>query len=640
MQDLYRLSQKKINFRIFLYIPFIVVCFVTSVWVGTEYIYFQAKTLSFDLGPHAWFSCLPWSIAKNLSLLNSVITDGLHVAFALMAGSFLVVHILFLFFQRNIKETDTHGSSRWSNWDDLKRSGLLNQENGIYIGKYSKPGRHESYLLRDNSDTHAIVVAPTGSGKGVGLVIPNLLTWKGSVIVHDLKGENYNITSGFRKNGLGQNVFKFDPSCEDGSGARFNPLSEIRKGLYEVKDTQAIVDMIVDPKGEGKPSHWDKTADAFLCGVILHVLYSSPNKTLTGVLHALSNPNRDIDELLVEMTRTHHDPQGLQDWKDPDTQKSTKIHPVIASIAQEMRSKEKPERSGVVSTASSFLSLYRDPLIARNTSKSDFSINDLMKGDRPASLYLIIAPSEQKRVYSLTRLLVNQFCVRLMENVQTDDRQNLNGHKFKMLFMMDEFTSLGRLEVFQDTLSYMRGYGIRTFLICQDLEQLKAKYGERTSILSHCKTKIFFATNSKVTADQISQYAGESTVIKYSKSYSETNPNHISEGASEIRRSLLTSDEATRLPKDAIFVHREGEQPLLIKKINYLHNSDFAKRAVFDRLIESDRLPGRDQFVMVPETEEKPAKDQAISGVNPAIVAPVKDQDHVNVIPPDALKSL
>lgn len=588
--DLYRLSKKRPGLSGILFLPLVFLSFVLSLGIGTEYVFHQARLAGWDLGRHSWFSIMVWVIAPDLRGLDPLITRGLHLTFLILGILLIGVYILRASRQKFLRETDTHGSARWATFKDIEEAGLIKQEHGIYIGSYRKPWSFASYFLRDNSDTHAIVVAPTGSGKGVSLVIPNLLSWRESVIVHDLKGENYNITSGYRKTVLGQNVFKFDPSCDDGTGARYNPLYEIRKGRNEVKDTQAIVDMIIDPDGKGKPSHWDKTADAFLCGVILHILYAKPQKSLAGLLHTLSKPGQGIRDLLEEMLSTEHDPGETAGWVDPGTGLPTRRHPMIASVAQEMKNKENPELSGVVSTATSLLSLYRDQVVAENTSESDFKIEDLMKGDRPSSLYIVVAPSEQKRVYPLTRLLMNQFCTRLMENKDTSNRMNLNGHKHRLLFMLDEFASLGRLDVFQNSLSYMRGYGIRAFIICQDLEQLTEKYGVNNTILGQCKTKIFFATNSDVTAARISRLAGESTVLKRSKSYSEANSGQVNEGMSEVRRQLLTPDEATRLPSDTVFIRIEGQQPLLVKKINYFKNAEFLQRASINRVAQSDRL--------------------------------------------------
>ena len=197
---------------------------------------------------------------------------------------------------------------------------------------------------------HVLCFAPTRSGKGVGLVVPTLLTWPGSCIVHDIKGENWNLTSGFRaRHGR---VLLFDPT--NAKSAAYNPLLEVRRGEWEVRDVQNVADVLVDPEGSlERRNHWEKTSHALLVGAILHVLYAEPDKTLAGVASFLSDPKRPIEVTLrAMMTSAHLGEAGP--------------HPVIASAARELLNKSENERSGVLSTAMSFLGLYRDPVVAKS----------------------------------------------------------------------------------------------------------------------------------------------------------------------------------------------------------------------------------------------------------------------------------
>ena len=186
------------------------------------------------------------------------------------------------------------------------------------------------------------------SGKGVGLVVPTLLTWPGSAIVHDIKGENWTLTAGWRAR-FGR-VLLFDPTNAD--SAAYNPLLEVRRGEWEVRDVQNIADVLVDPEGAlERRNHWEKTSHSLLVGAILHVLYAEADKTLAGVANFLSDPRRPIETTLrAMMTTPHLGPSG--------------VHPVVASAARELLNKSDNERSGVLSTAMSFLGLYRDPVVA------------------------------------------------------------------------------------------------------------------------------------------------------------------------------------------------------------------------------------------------------------------------------------
>jgi type IV secretion system protein VirD4 len=222
-----------------------------------------------------------------------------------------------------------------------------------------------------------------------------------------------------------------------------------------------------------------ETSHSLLVGAILHVLYAEADKTLAGVANFLSDPSRPIEATLNAMLATPH--------------LGERIHPVVASAARELLNKSENERSGVLSTTMSFLGLYRDPVVAKVTGRSDWRIGDLVDGVRPISLYLVVPPSDIARTKPLMRLVLNQIGRRLTESLDTDRRQ-------KLLLMLDEFAALGRLDFFESQLAFMAGYGIRSFLITQSLNQLERAYGPNHAILDNCHIRIAFSTNDERTA--------------------------------------------------------------------------------------------------------------------------------------------
>ena len=302
----------------------------------------------------------------------------------------------------------THGSATWAPESHLLRTGLMAGE-GVVLGTDSS-GRY----IRHNGAEHVKVIAPTRSGKGVGIVVPTLLSWDGSVLVYDLKSENWKLTAMYRSHF--SNVLYFNPA--DPHSCSFNPLLEVRKGELEVRDVQNIADMIVDPDGHGMMDHWAKTGHSLLVGTILHVLYAEQDKTLSGVANFLSNPDMTLEQTLQFMMRAKH-------FEDGST------HPVVAATARDMLNKAENERSGVLSTAMSFLSLYRDPIVAGNTSSCDFRIQDLVRAEKPVSLYIAVPPSDVDRLRRLTRLIINQICRRLTEELAPEK----NSHRLLMLFL-------------------------------------------------------------------------------------------------------------------------------------------------------------------------------------------------------------
>jgi type IV secretion system protein VirD4 len=298
-------------------------------------------------------------------------------------------------------------------------------------------GRFNKAYLRHDGPEHVLCFAPTRSGKGVGLVVPTLLTWPGSAIVHDIKGENWQLTAGWRSR-FGR-VLLFDPTNPRSSA--YNPLLEVRRGDQEVRDVQNVADILVDPEGAlERRNHWEKTSHSLLVGAILHVLYAEPDKTLAGVANFLSDPRRPIESTLRAMMTTRH----LGDQP----------HPVVASAARELLNKSDNERSGVLSTAMSFLGLYRDPVVAKVTAWCEWRIADLVNGRQPATLYLVVPPSDISRTKPLVRLVLNQIGRRLTEELRAKDKT------YRLLLMLDEFPALGRLDFFESALAFMAGYGL------------------------------------------------------------------------------------------------------------------------------------------------------------------------------------
>ena len=469
--------------------------------------------------------------------------------------SMIVAFAMSIWRAREAKTAATYGSARWARVSEIRASQLLGQD-GVVLGRFG------GNYLRHNGPEHVLCFAPTRSGKGVGLVIPTLLTWPGSCVVHDIKGENWNLTSGFRaRHGR---VLLFDPTNR--RSAAYNPLLEVRRGEWEVRDVQNIADVLVDPEGAlERRNHWEKTSHSLLVGAILHVLYAEEDKTLAGVANFLSDPRRPIEATLNAMMTTAH----------PG---SSGPHPVIASAARELLNKSENERSGVLSTAMSFLGLYRDPVIALVTRRSDWRIRDLVEAKRTASLYLVVAPSDISRTKPLIRLILNQIGRRLTEDLDAQKRRH------RLLLMLDEFPALGRLDFFESALAFMAGYGLKSFLIAQSLNQIEKAYGPNNSILDNCHVRICFATNDERTARRISDALGMATELRAMKNYAghRLSPwlGHLMVSRQETARPLLTPGEVMQLPPEDELVLVSGCPPIRAKKARYFEDERFRERVM------------------------------------------------------------
>ncbi len=455
----------------------------------------------------------------------------------------------------------TYGSARWADFSDVKDAGLL-ADRGVVLGLYN------AEYLRHDGPEHVLAVAPTRSGKGVGLVVPTLLSWTGSAVVHDIKGENWVLTAGWRSQF--SHCLMFDPTSP--LSARFNPLTEVRKGPKEVRDVQNIADILVDPDGtRERRDHWDKTAHTLLTGAILHVLYSEEEKTLHRVATFLADPGRSIERTLRIMLTTNH----LGSEAEPH------VHPVVASVARELLNKSDNERSGVVSTAMSLLGLYRDPIIAATTATSDWRIIDLLQAERPVSLYLVVPPSDLSRTRPLMRLILNQIARRLTEELPA---QIKSGPKRQLLLMLDEFPALGRLDFFEGALAFLAGYGVRCFLIAQSLNQIDKAYGTNNAIVDNCHVRVAFAPNDERTAKRLSDTLGTMTELRAQRNLAghRLSPwlTRLAVAEQETPRPLLTAGEILQLPADQQLVLVSGTPPIRACKLRFFTDTNFQRRCL------------------------------------------------------------
>jgi type IV secretory pathway TraG/TraD family ATPase VirD4 len=425
-----------------------------TTWAATEW---TAWRLGFqpELG-HPWFKVFHFPFYQPPAFLwwwfaydayaPSIFIEGAYIA---ASGGIIAAAVaigMSVWRAREAKNAETYGSARWAQTKEIEQAGLLAPD-GVVLG------RHERAYLRHNGPEHVLCFAPTRSGKGVGLVIPSLLTWPGSAIVHDIKGENWQLTAGFRAQ-------------------------------------------------HGR---------------------------------------------------------------------------VFASAARELLNKSGNERSGVLSTAMSFLGLYRDPVVAEVTRRCNWRIADIVGGDHPTTLYLVVPPSDISRTKPLIRLILNQIGRRLAEDLQA------KAGRRRLLLMLDEFPALGRLDFFESALAFMAGYGIKSFLIAQSLNQIEKAYGPNNSILDNCHVRVSFATNDERTAKRVSDALGTATEMKAMKNYagSRLSPwlGYLMVSRSETARPLLTPGEVMQLPPSDEIVMVSGVHPIRAKKARYYEDARYAADA-------------------------------------------------------------
>lgn len=600
----------KINAYLFL---LIVSSVLVSMQIGTQFFAYQFN-YSDGLGLSFAHIYLPWQIFTWSAQYQSYYPSYFDAAFGITVMSnclFLMAIVLSTkFFKKNPVSEYLHGSARWANWEDLNKASLVGNDEGVYVGAY-EDDKGIVHYLRHNGPEHVLTYAPTRSGKGVGLVIPTLLSWKYSCVITDLKGELWAMTAGWRQKHAKNKVIRFEPATLKGS-ARWNPLDEIRVGTEsEVGDVQNLATLVIDPDGKGLESHWQKTSQALLVGFILHAIYKLKNQgepaTFPNIDRMLVDPNINIADLLIEMTQFPHI-EG-------------KTHPVISASARDMIDRPEEEAGSVLSTLKSYLALYRDPVVAHNVSASDFCIRDIMNHSYPVSLYIVTQPNDKTRLQPLVRVMINMI-VRLLadkmefERVAGDDGlsyiKTKKTYKHRLLCMIDEFPSLGKLDILQESLAFVAGYGLKFYLICQDINQLKSRergYGPDETITSNCHIQNAYPPNRVETAEHLSKLTGQTTVVKEHVTTSgkrfSTFLTQISRTVQEISRPLLTIDECLRMPgpqKDAdgcivepgdMVIYAAGFPAIYGKQPLYFKDPIFLARASIEAPKSSDILRPR-----------------------------------------------
>ncbi len=503
------------------------------------------------------------------------------------AALFLSVFTLFLMraplldFRPFQEKESVHGDAKWASEGDIRRA-KLRAKKGLLLGRTGT----RNYLVSDDFQ-HVLLFAPTGSGKGVGFVIPNMLYWEESLVCHDIKLENYELGSGYRNTKLGQPCYVWNPADPNGLSHCYNPLDWLSdKPGQQVDDVQKICNLVL-PEQE----FWQNEARSLLLGVILYLAAVPEKITSFGEVVRTMRSDDVVYNLAVVLDTI-----------------GGKIHPVsymnIASFLQ----KADKERSGVVSTMNSGLELWANPLIDTATATSDFDMQTLKK--KKQTIFCGVTPDNLQRLEPLLKVFYQQATDFLTRNMPTPEE------KYGVMFMMDEFPSLGEMPQFQVGIAYFRGYRVKLFLIVQDTQQLKGIYEEAgmNSFLSNSYYRVTFSANNIETANMISQLVGNKTVEQESHNkpkFLDFNPAARTIHASETQRALLLPQEVIQLPRDEQIILVESFPPIKCKKIFYYKDSFFTKRLLPKTFVPTQEPYDPRKKKDAAEAPEPPAADAA-----------------------------
>jgi len=504
-----------------------------------------------------------------------------------------IVFYLFLeFFLIRNRKQQIFGTARWGNKKDLKKAGLLNFTGGMILGQLADARLRCAYDPQKNSVVmhlvkpsqkiiqsgiyNTLLSAPTRSGKGVSSVITTLLSCPESVICLDFKGENFNLTSGFRSK-FGK-VYRWEPTGD--KGHFFNPMEEIRPGEDAFSDANLIADILTTPASGGESAtgeHFRTAAKDFLTAVILHCLTCPDwkNKSLPGCREFLAQ----IDPVDPENNKYIYDVM-IEGYHGDDPM----IHQAILEGAGAQRKRPDDEGGSVLSTVNNSLAVFADAKIKRNTSYSEFYIDEFEETTVPITLYLTIQYSDVARISPLIRMFITLFSRRF-----TGGETQATNRKFKvpLLFILDEFDKLGRMDELEMNMGIHNGFGIHYFLIFQSLNQLNKIYTKDHAFLAHCRNSIFYAPGAGEyeSAEMISKICGRESISKANISYSGNRGalgyNNSSLSSQDQERNLINADELIKLPLDRFILICQGMPPYIGKKNVYYEDPVFKER-LFD----------------------------------------------------------
>lgn len=437
----------------------------------------------------------------------------------------------------------THGSARFATDAEAKP---LAQSEGLLIGRDRKSGK----LLRYAGPAHLLTIAPTRTGKGVGTIIPNLIDYPGSVVCIDPKGENARVTA--RQRGKFGPVHVLDPFGVTGqpSGA-FNPLDRIDPaGLDLADDAMTLADALVyDAPGEAGEAHWNEEAKALIAGLILHIVASEPpaTRTLATLRDHLTLAPQVFAALLSDM-------QGQGG--------------LVARAANRHLGKSDREAAGVLSAAQRHTHFLDSPRMTAVLGRSDFAFADLKA--TPASVFLVLPPDRLATYARWLRLMVAQGLTDLARAGTAPPRP--------VLFLLDEFAALGRLDPVERAMGLMAGYGVQLWPILQDVHQLRATYERRAgTFLSNAGVLQVFGVNDHDSAKLVSDLLGQETVVFETMSRAlDAEETGISFGVQHVARPLLTPDEVRTMPANLELLFLAGQRPIVATKLAYYADREFA----------------------------------------------------------------
>ena len=477
-----------------------------------------------------------------------------YVGFGLPAAAYFALLVLML----KPRDKALHGDARFANAGDLSKHGMLKPSaTGVIVGKFN------GNIVRLPGQQFVILAAPTRSGKGVGVVIPNLLDYQESMVVLDIKQENFELTSGWRKS-QGQEVFLFNPFAEDRRSHRWNPLTYVsRDAAFRVSDLMSIAAMLY-PDGSDDQKFWVSQARNTFMAFALYLFENWEDEQSIGF------PGGSPPTLGAIYRLSSGDGSELRPYLQKLSQKKFLSGNARTAFAN-LLSQADETFASILGTFKEPLNAWINPILDAVTSADDFLLTDVRK--KKMTIYIGIQPNKLAE----SRLIVNLFFSQLI-NLNTKELPKSNpALKYQCLLLMDEFTSIGKVDIISSAVSYMAGYNIRLLPIIQSMAQLDATYGKdvsRTIITNHA-LQIIYAPREQQDANDYSEMLGYTTVRKQNV----TRGRDYSRSESEERRALMLPQELKAMGfEKEVFLYEGIPHPVMCDKIKYYQDRFFTSK--------------------------------------------------------------
>ena len=501
-------------------------------------IYFMLLGFDYNLA-------MPWSAIEVYARFGSEAIYQEKFIISLLVTAAIFIGATVFWFTSGKKKY--FGDARWATRSEIKKAHLF-EDKGILLGKIG------NIYIRNNEPIHTLIAAPTRSGKGVGVVTPNLLSWTDSAIVLDVKQENFDNTSGFR--GLHQDIYLFSPMNIDKKSHRWNPLDTIRSDeFFRIGDIQRLANIIVTSGNNGDAPMWVEEARDLFVGLVLYVLDTDDIPPTLGEIYRTLKTEHDMADVLKEILKAGKD----------------SLDPACIMSFNNFINKAPKEQSGVKSSLSSTLNLWSNKAIDAATSASDFRVEDIKK--KQITIYFAVTLDQLDFLSRLIRLFFELSLDVMIRNTPKEDEP------YNVLMMIDEFGALGKMPVIIKGLPFVAGYNIRIVNVIQGLGQIDELYGKsaRENILQNSAIQIFFAANDDVTAEYVSRRLGDKTIQVESISYGQGTLLGT-KSQSYAKTNFMKPEEFRIFSKKDGIIFKENSRPIEVNKIIYYGDTDFTER--------------------------------------------------------------